>query len=89
MKTPTLNSVQYAPGLVPSDPTQLSQFLNNELRSIAAAILRLADGHLDKSNVAPTKPRDGDLRYADGTAWNPGSGQGIYAYYGAAWHFLG
>ena len=25
----------------------------------------------------------------DGTAWNPGSGQGFYGYYGSAWHFLG
>ena len=31
------------------------------------------------------KPRNGDIRYADGTNWNPGSGEGIYAYTNDAW----
>ena len=29
-------------------------------------------------HVEPTRPRKGDIRYADGTDWNPGSGEGIY-----------
>jgi hypothetical protein len=67
----------------------MARFFSSELFKIKSAIDALAAGHLDKSYAAPTKPREGDIRYADGTIWNPGSGQGIYAYYGAAWHFLG
>ena len=31
-------------------------------------------------HVAPDKPRDGELFFADGTNWNPGSGGGTYEY---------
>ncbi len=42
-----------------------------------------------KLYAAPAKPYDGLTVYADGTTWNPGAGQGIYTYYGAAWNRLG
>jgi|SRR3990167_1970533 len=47
--------------------------------------------YLEKQTAAPisTVRRDGMTVYADGATWNPGSGEGIYAYYAAAWHFLG
>ena len=60
-----------------------------ELSSIQTAIGLLAAGHLDKSYAAPIKPRDGDIRYADGTTWNPGSGQGVYYFNGSIWKLLG
>jgi len=48
------------------------------------------DRHRDSINkvwhVAPPKPREGMLVYADGTDWNPGSGAGYYVYYAGAWH---
>jgi len=49
---------------------------------------------LEPTNVDPKdqggddigKPRNGDIRYADGTNWNPGgTGEGIYAYTNGAW----
>ena len=89
MRTPTLSSAFYAPGQPPQDASEMGRFLFGELGKIQAAITALAAGHLDKINVAPAKPREGDVRLADGTNWNPGSGQGVYCYYGAAWHFLG
>lgn len=67
----------------------MRRFLDEELRKIAAAFALLAAGHIDKTNAAPVKPREGDIRLADGTHWNPGSGAGVYCYYSAAWHFLG
>ncbi len=82
-------SVAYTPNTPPDDPKALKVFLQNELRQIATAIAVARKGRLDKTTVAPPRPRDGDLVYADGTSWNPGSGQGAYIYYGAAWHFLG
>lgn len=76
----------YFPELPPGDPARLTEFVRNELTRLALELerqqplLRLAE-----TNVAPDKPRSGDLRYADGTNWNPGSGAGIYFYDGASW----
>ena len=40
--------------------------------------------------TAEPTPADGMVAYADGTSWNPGAGgEGVYAYYGAAWNKLG
>lgn len=89
MRTPNIGSIGYTPDDPPADPAQHQRFLRDELRKISAAIQLLALGHLDKTNVAPAKPRDGDIRYADGTDWDPGSGQGIYYYDGSAWTLLG
>jgi hypothetical protein len=89
VRTPTISSAFYAPGQIPADALAIGRFLFDELQKISAAINALSTGHLDKTYVAPTKPRDGDIRMADGTSWNPGSGIGVYAYYGAAWHLLG
>ena len=36
--------------------------------------------------VAPAKPRDGMVAFADGTNWNPGgTGAGVYVYASSAW----
>ena len=85
------SSVAYAPGMVPRELGQMQQFLEMELLKIKAAIDLLAAGHIDKTYAEPDRLRDGDIRYADGTTWNPGSGQGIYYYKlsGPAWVFLG
>lgn len=89
MRTPTISSAFYAPGIPPEDAAEMRRFLLEELQKLSGAISALAAGHIDKTYAAPSKPRDGDIRLADGTSWNPGSGQGVYCYYGAAWHFLG
>ena len=91
MRTPNIGSVYYAPANPPQDASEMGRFLLEELQKISAAINALALGHLDMVSVAPTKPRDGDIRYADGTSWNPGSGKGIYYYKlsGPAWVLLG
>lgn len=91
MRTPNLGTVSYAPDQVPDDPEELKRFLRSEFQKLQSAIQLLAKGHLDKTTVAPAKPRDGDFVYADGTFFNPGSGVGIYYYKGAtsAWVFLG
>lgn len=63
----------------------LAEWLSRELQRVAIAIAAVELGHLDKTYVAPTRPRDGDLRYADGTSWNPGAGAGIYWFNGTVW----
>jgi hypothetical protein len=89
MQTRNLNSVFYAPQRAPSDPAALPAYLEAELFAIQNAISILASGHIDMSYAAPDKPRVGDIRLADGTSWNPGSGQGFYGYYNNTWNFLG
>lgn len=90
MRDRNLSSVFYAPGEVPGQPERLPRFISDELIKIGTAITALSDGHLDETHVAPAKPRDGDIRFADGTNWNPvAGGQGFYGYYAGAWHKLG
>lgn len=90
MRTPNIGSVFYAAGEPPQSAEAMQRFLFSELQKIAAALNALAIGHLDKTTVAPLKPRDGDIRYASGVGgWNPGSGVGIYYYSGTAWVLLG
>ena len=40
---------------------------------------------LEVLNSEPTKLRNGLVVYADGTNWNPGSGEGVYAYEAGSW----
>jgi hypothetical protein len=35
---------------------------------------------LTKLSEAPVSPQDGEIFYADGAGWDPGSGAGIYHY---------
>lgn len=91
MRATSNATIQYNPGLPPADPAQLGRFLQEEFIKIQAAIAALAAGHLDKSTTAPAKPRDGDIRYADGTNFKPNGtgGAGIYYFNGSAWILLG
>ena len=38
--------------------------------------------------VEPTKKQTGQIVFADGTSWNPGSGRGLYYYDTNAWTFI-
>jgi len=78
-------SNRYSPSTVPDNIEDLKQFLQEEFKLIAAANNNLADGHLDKVHVEPPRPRAGDIRYADGSDWNPGQGENLYYYDGRAW----
>jgi hypothetical protein len=89
MRTPSIASVNYTPDTPPSSDADFRQYVNNELYKIKAALDALSLGHLDKSYIAPAKPRDGDIRYADGTRWNPGNGAGVYVYKSTSWVLLG
>lgn len=86
MRPVSIASVQYAPQSPPDDPAALGRYIHDELQKVAAAIALVGIGHLDMTYVAPKKPRDGDIRYADGTQWNPNAmmgGRGLYIYVGA------
>lgn len=85
---------RWSPNPAPVSPEQLPDYLFNELNRLGDILFNIDMLQLSQTNVAPgtelrrTKPRDGDIRYADGTNWDPGSGEGIYAYYNATWNKL-
>lgn len=85
MRTANNSAIQYAPEDPPADPKELQRYLRGEMAKLSAVVAALAAGHLDKTHVAPAKPREGDLRLADGVDWNPGSGKGLYIHDGTAW----
>lgn len=89
MQNTSINIPYYTPA-EPPDNSDMARYLREELFKVRAAIDLLAGGKLPVTTVAPIKPRDGMVKLADGTNWNPtGAGQGVYCYYGAAWHLLG
>ena len=80
---------RYIPPEPPTDPRALNAYLQQEFARMAAVLGVLADGQDEVCHVVPAKPRDGMRRYFDGTDANPtGGGEGLYSYYGAAWHKL-
>lgn len=45
--------------------------------------------HLKSLHAEPAKLKTGLVVLADGTDWDPGTGEGVYVYYADAWHKLG
>jgi hypothetical protein len=73
--------IRYTPAPVPDKTEDIPAYLRQEFDRMSSIINNIADGHFDVSNVEPSKPRVGDIRYADGSNWNPGStGEGVYIY---------
>jgi len=80
---------RWSPNPAPIDPLQLPDYLFNELNRLGDIVFNLDTFRLEATNRIPDKPRDGDIRYADGTNWNPGStGEGIYAFFNETWNKL-
>ena len=78
----------YTPALPQTieDPEALRQYHYRELIRIAVAFEQIRfNTQLDVLHVAPAKPQNGLIVYADGTNWNPGSGVGFYGYENGAW----
>ena len=92
--------VRFNPNPAPVATEQLPDYLFNELNRLGEIIFNQNLFRLEPTHVAPgtttvgvfkDKPRAGDIRYADGSDWNPGgTGEGIYFYNSsAAWVKLG
>ena len=78
-------SIRYVPTVTPSTSEELPKYVKKELNSVSDAINNQADGHIEKTHVEPPRPREGDIRYADGTNWNPGQGENLYYFDGTVW----
>lgn len=87
----TSSSPLYVAAKAPEDPAQLAVYLNAEFQRIQRALQQLAAGHIDTTHAAPLKPRDGDIRLADGTDWDPvaAGAPRFVGYRDGAWALLG
>lgn len=72
------------PTLPPNDHDAI-KFLYDELVRKDTELFELTAAIRTVTYVAPSKPRTGLIRFADGTSWNPGAGAGYYQYKGGAW----
>lgn len=81
----------YKHGQIPSDTPDLPRYLEQELPAIEQAINYKEFFSLEPTTVAPAKLNNREIRFADGTNWNPGSGRGYYWYdeVATAWKLLG
>lgn len=78
----------YQPTAIPDDtPAGLKAWLATQLRLIANELLDTQPNTTTLAilGVAPARPTDGMIVYADGTAWDPGSGEGFYGRENGAW----
>jgi hypothetical protein len=78
---------RYTVGLIPTDFAAMVVFLATELNGIETALNNNADGFLEMITVAPSKPRDGMIRFA--AAGVLGASKGYYGYHSSAWNLLG
>lgn len=62
----------------------LVQWTSYEFQGVASAMQGTEPDQI--WNSAPPKPRRGTYAYADGTHWNPGSGEGPYTFDGTNWN---
>jgi hypothetical protein len=67
---------------------ELREYVIRELEELSRAFLIFDLIKLKTWHAEPTRLYDGLVVYADGTDWNPGSGEGIYAYYNSGWNKL-
>lgn len=74
-----------------SSTEELLAWALQELAKISTVVNNLAEGRVAVCHVEPKRPRNGYVRFADGTNWNPGSGRGYYGFdeTSGTWKFLG
>lgn len=72
-------------------PQDVLTWALQELTKASTVINNLAAGRCELAYKPPPRPRDGMVRMADGTSWDPGGGRGYYGYNSAtaSWVKLG
>ena len=68
--------------------TNFGSYVEQEFGAIGRELGEMLTVELRVSYAAPLRPRIGMLVYADGTTWNPGSGEGLYVYKSGGWTFV-
>lgn len=73
-----------------TDPLEIAKWVFGELARIEQELNFPREFYMLKTlNEPPPRTKTGMVVLADGTNWNPGSGAGVYAFYGSAWNKLG
>jgi hypothetical protein len=84
--------VKYTPARPPdtssASPQDVIEWAKKEFEVISRNFQEHDITGFKVTNVAPPKPREGNMAFADGTNWNPGSGRGLYEYRGGTWQKL-
>lgn len=79
----------YYPGLAPrgGGTEDLRQYIETELSQLSAILQAMRTQYMQLAplNREPQRPRDGMVVFADGVAWNPGGGEGIYVFRDGSW----
>jgi hypothetical protein len=72
----------YQPAPVPAFTSfnEVTRFLEEEFRAVSRELLDTQALELRARYAEPTKRLPGLIVYADGTEWNPGSGEGVYVW---------
>ena len=83
-----MSVTRYEPGPLPDNSEDLGIYVVTELKRLGNILFNQSVMRLEETNTEPPKPRDGDIRYADGSNWNPGAGTGIYWVDGSSWNKL-
>ena len=73
---------------VVADAALLQSWIRRELGRIIAEQAEPSSPQLLVWHKAPERLRVGLLVYADGTDWNPGSGEGLYVFKSTGWTFV-
>lgn len=71
----------------PRDLPNLVRYLFKELQRIGQE-LGILNNPIPTLNVEPERPQEGLMIIADGTDFNPGSGNGLYIRLNGAWVFI-
>ena len=69
---------KYVPNPVPANPEDLPRYIFEEFLKLQGALQENPTTFIEVKNVAPDRIKQGDIVYADGPNFNPGSGEGIY-----------
>jgi hypothetical protein len=67
------------------DTDQQVDEMRQVIRQLHESVLEFRLAFQTITHVAPPRPRDGMIRYADGVDWNPGAGTGYYARVSGVW----
>lgn len=83
--------MSYVPAPPPSDEKDLMRWIVEELRQVGRAFENIEAISLQRRHRPPAKVTDGMIVLADGTNWDPGSGEGVYRWDSdtSSWKFLG
>lgn len=76
---------KYVPNPVPANTEDLPRYIFEELTKLQGALQENPIAFIEEKNVAPSRVKQGDIAYADGTNWNPGQGENLYYYDGTVW----